>query len=105
MSLVFPVEPRDGWAAGDLAYCTRPTRNSRPWLERGRVYRVTEAFKPGNIVHHALKVDGIDCGDKWLCSNRFVKLGPVGGRLARINAAAQFTCEHYWKRNCEPANA
>jgi hypothetical protein len=99
VSYVFPREPKT-WAEGDLAYCVRGclTGECRPPLERGRVYRVTEAVKPSNVAHHGLRVEGVDVPDGlggfW--SNRFVKLGPVGGRCAQIAAAIEYSPMHYW---------
>lgn len=97
MSAVFPIEPPEGWAAGDLAYCVNP-RNApcRPRLEAGRVYEVAKAWKPDNIVSHGLALRGIETGDyAGFWSNRFVRLGPLGGRLAALDAATQRTMGHY----------
>lgn len=101
MSAVYPVEPADGWHEGDLAYCvnSRTRGTSIPRLERGRVYRVSSVVKPASMAHYGLTLDGVETpGAAGFWSNKFVRIGPVGGRLGRIAAATQHTMAHYWKR-------
>lgn len=104
--MAYPREPKDGWQVGDLAYCIDPRTYgpTTPKLERGRVYRVTHAWKPHRLVHHGLRVEGIDVGPaEGLLSRHFIKLSGTG-KLAQIDAATEYTISHYWERlEGEPA--
>lgn len=86
---IYPVESR--WAAGDVAYCINAKR--APMLERGRIYKVADARKPSNIAHYGIRLEGVEATDPMggFWSNRFIKLGPVGGRLSAISDAIRYT--------------
>ncbi len=97
MGHIFPREPVDGWNVGDMAYCVRSMRGLRRVIEKGRIYQVAASKKPSNVGHHGLKLVGIDVAPLWgFWSNRFIKIGRVGGRLRRIAAATEYTMAHYW---------
>ena len=98
MAQVYPIEA-ESWRAGDMAYCVSSRLDAKPRLERGRVYRVSRAVKPSNIVHHGLQLEGViaqnDLNGFW--SNCFIRLPDSGSRLEAIDRATEYTCEHYWK--------
>jgi hypothetical protein len=98
MAQVYPIEA-ESWQAGDMAYCVRSRLDALPRLERGRVYRVSRAVKPSNIVHHGLQLEGVVAQNelKGFWSNCFIKLPKSGSRLEAIDRATEYTCEHYWR--------
>lgn len=87
MTMIFPAQPACGWRKGDVAYCVRPGRETRPALELGRVYRVARVKRCGGLIMEGVKIPK---GFLALNPRRFINLGPVGGRLGRIAAATRY---------------
>jgi len=98
MSLVFTIEPRGGWKAGDRAYCVRGSRRTSPTLEAGKVYVVAEVLPLENMVGDGLVIEGVQLpdGHRGTYSSRFVRLpsdGTAGAAVERM--VKRSWCEAY----------
>lgn len=84
---VFTIEPCDGWRKGDKAYCIRGTRSTKPTLETGKVYRVSDVIPLKNMQGCGIVLSGIETPSdtRGFWSSRFVKIPERAGALRQID--------------------
>lgn len=101
MSRVWPIEPADGWAPGDRAYCIHGEPATVPALEVGKVYTVKQVVPVGNHISTGLVLEGVDAPPEYcgVWSHRFVKLRP--GELP-ADTVARSTVRSPFKRKDHP---
>lgn len=85
MSIVFTIEPRDGWQQGDRAFCVCGDRHAN--LEVGKIYVVESVMPVKNCVGDGLTLQGVRLPPeiRGIWSTRFVKLRDGENSLRQID--------------------